>query len=158
MILFSKMNFELARWRAPFCLPVCIAECSFVKFANKFPESLLGADSVHFSLICLLFRAKCITEIHWTLVKTRHFFCEGFTQLTNSLLLPGRTNLAGKLPLLVMWLVRAKVTWYDIHISYLEHFCTFRGGENVSSPGTNKHLPSFYFTSCVKFELCKSLF
>ena len=86
--MLTKINFDRGCYLAPFCLPVWIAECSFVKFANKFSESLLSTDSVNFSLICLLLGAKRIAEINWTLVKTRHLW-EGFTQLTTACFFPG---------------------------------------------------------------------
>lgn len=66
----DELRSSVLKQLAPFCLPIWITECSFVKFANKFSESLLGTDSVNFSLICLLFGAKGIAEINRTLVKT----------------------------------------------------------------------------------------
>lgn len=80
--------------QAPFCLPVWIAEGSLVKFANEFPESLPCADSVDFSFICLLFRAKCIAEVYGAFVKSRHFYKVFINwSLVRLLLLPGKDKI-----------------------------------------------------------------
>ena len=68
-----------------------------MKFANKFPESLPCADSVDFSFICLLFRAKCIAEVNRAFVKSRHFTKFSSTdRLFAACFFPGRIKFGGK--------------------------------------------------------------
>ena len=57
-------------------LPVWIGEGSLVKFANKFPESLLCSDSAHFTLVCLVFWTKRVAHKDSWIVKSRHFQAE----------------------------------------------------------------------------------
>ena len=152
----DELRSSVLQQLAPFCLPIWITECSFVKFANKFSESLLGTDSVNFSLICLLFGAKGIAKINRTLVKTWHF-CEGIHSTDYSLILPGRTNLAGKLRSLETWLVYEEVTnitWNDIlFIRNEEHFFVPGVGgivRNGISPPANIKCSLCYFGHCIK--------